>query len=90
MYKRQDQTFAYVADGVNQQVHVLRRKPLEYLYSFGSGGRMSGQFFGTHSLEVDSQGNIYTTETFEGKRVQKFRYVGMGNPSGNVGVPWPQ
>ena len=85
-----DQTFAYVADGVNQQVHVLRRKPLEYLYSFGSGGRMSGQFFGTHSLEVDSQGNIYTTETFEGKRVQKFRYVGMGNPSGNVGVPWPQ
>ena len=85
-----DQTFAYVADGVNQQVHVLRRKPLEYLYSFGSGGRMSGQFFGTHSLEVDSQGNIYTTETFEGKRVQKFQYVGMGNPSGNVGVPWPQ
>ena len=85
-----DQTFAYVADGVNQQVHVLRRQPLEYLYSFGSGGRMTGQFFGTHSLETDSHGNIYTTETFEGKRVQKFRYVGMGNPSGNVGVPWPQ
>ncbi len=86
----EDQTFAYVADGSNQQVHVLRRKPLQYIYSFGSGGRMAGQFFGTHSLETDSQGNIYTTETFEGKRVQKFRYVGMGNQMGNIGVPWPQ
>ena len=79
-----------MADGSNQQVHVLRRKPLQYIYSFGSGGRMAGQFFGTHSLETDSQGNIYTTETFEGKRVQKFRYVGMGNQMGDIGVPWPQ
>lgn len=85
-----DQTFAYVADGMNEKVHVLRRKPLEYLYSFGSGGRMAGQFYGTHSLEVDSQGNIYTTETYEGKRLQKFRYIGMGNLSGDVGVPRPQ
>ena len=49
---RLDQTFAYVADGVNQQVHVLRRKPLEYLYSFGSGGRMAGQFFGVRGARV--------------------------------------
>jgi DNA-binding beta-propeller fold protein YncE len=85
-----DQTFAYVADGMNEKVHVLRRKPLAYIYSFGSGGRMSGQFFGTHSIETDSLGNIYTTETYEGKRVQKFRYVGMGNQMGDVGVPRPQ
>ena len=85
-----DQTFAYVADGMNEKVHVLRRKPLEYLYSFGSGGRMAGQFYGTHSIETDQYGNIYTTETYEGKRVQKFRYVGMGNPTGDVGVAWPQ
>lgn len=85
-----DQTFAYVADGMNEKVHVLRRKPLEYLYSFGSGGRMAGQFYGTHSIETDRSGNIYTTETYEGKRVQKFRYVGMGNPTGDVGVAWPQ
>ena len=84
-----DQTFAYVADGVNQQVHVLRRKPLEYIYSFGSGGRMAGQFFGNHSIAVDSAGNVYTTETFEGKRVQRFKYVGMGTAAGDVGVPWP-
>ena len=85
-----DQTFAYVADGMNEKVHVLRRKPLEYIYSFGSGGRMAGQFYGNHSIAVDSQGNVYTTETYEGKRVQKFRYTGMGNPMGDVGVPHPQ
>ena len=84
-----EQTFAYVADGVNQQVHVLRRKPLEYIYSFGSGGRMAGQFFGNHSIAVDSSGNVYTTETFEGKRVQRFNYKGMGKAKGDVGVPWP-
>ena len=77
-------------DGMNEKVHVLRRKPLEYIYSFGSGGRMAGQFYGTHSIETDAAGNIYTTETYEGKRVQKFRYVGMGNPSGDVGVPRPE
>ena len=79
-----------IADGMNEKVHVLRRKPLEYLYSFGSGGRLAGQFYGTHSIETDRSGNIYTTETYEGKRVQKFRYVGMGNPTGDVGVAWPQ
>ena len=84
-----DQTFAYVADGMNEKVHVLRRKPLEYIYSFGSGGRMAGQFFGNHSIAVDSSGNVYTTETFEGKRVQRFNYKGMGNAKGDVGVPWP-
>jgi hypothetical protein len=25
---------------------------------------------------VDSKGNIYTTETYEGKRIQKFVYKG--------------
>ena len=84
-----DQTFAYVADGMNEKVHVLRRKPLEYVYSFGSGGRMAGQFYGNHSIAVDSKGNVYTTETYEGKRVQRFVYKGMGNAKGDVGVPLP-
>ena len=84
-----DQTFAYVADGMNEKVHVLRRKPLEYIYSFGAGGRMAGQFYGNHSIAVDSKGNVYTTETYEGKRVQRFKYTGMGNAMGDVGVTWP-
>ena len=84
-----DQTFAYVADGMNEKVHVLRRKPLEYIYSFGAGGRMAGQWYGNHSIAVDSMGNVYTTETYEGKRVQRFKYAGMGNAKGDVGVPRP-
>ena len=51
---------------------------LEELTNFGDGGRQPGQFFGVHSIATDSKGNIYTTETYEGKRVQKFVYKGMG------------
>ena len=85
------QSFIYVADGMNEKVHVLRREGLEYIYNFGDGGRMAGQFYGTHSIATDSQGNIYTTETYEGKRVQKHTYMGMGPaPSGSIGVARPE
>ena len=84
------QSFIYVADGLNEKVHVVRRQGMEYIYNFGGGGRMAGQFFGTHSIATDSQGNIYTTETYEGKRVQKHTYMGMGPaPSGSIGVARP-
>ena len=86
-----DQSFIYLTDGMNQKVHVIKREGLEYLYSFGDGGRYPGQFFGAHSIATDSQGNIYTTETYEGKRVQKFVYQGMGPvTSTDMGVVWPQ
>jgi hypothetical protein len=39
---------------------------------FGGGGRWPGYFYGVGSVAVDSRGNVYTGETFEGKRVQKF------------------
>ena len=42
------------------------------------------------AIATDSQGNIYTTETFEGKRVQKFVDKGLGPvTSRNQGVVWP-
>ena len=47
------------------------------LTSFGDGGRQPGQFYGVHSIATDSKGNIYTTETWEGKRLQKFVYKGL-------------
>ena len=85
------QSFIYMTDGTNERVHVIRRDGLEYLYNFGDGGRYPGQFFGAHSIATDSQGNIYVTETYEGKRLQKFVYKGMGPaPSGSVGVVWPR
>ena len=84
------QTYLYLADGVNERIHVLRRDTLEVLTSFGDGGRQPGQFYGAHSIATDSRGNLYTTETFEGRRVQKFVYKGIGNvPRGHQGVVWP-
>ena len=84
------QRYIYVADGQNAKVYVLQRDSLQLLTSFGDGGRQPGQFFGVHSIATDSQGNIYTTETYEGKRVQKFLNRGLGPvTSPNQGVPWP-
>ena len=62
----------------------------EILTQFGDGGRQAGQFFGVHSIATDSKGNIYTTETYEGKRIQKFVYRGIGRVSKNRGVVWPR
>jgi len=85
-----EQRFLYLADGQNMKVYVIERESMEILYSFGDGGRQPGQFFAVHSIATDSQGNIYTTETYEGKRLQKFKYMGMGPvEGGNRGVPWP-
>jgi DNA-binding beta-propeller fold protein YncE len=84
------QTFLYVVDGMNEKIHVVRREGLEYVYNFGDGGRTPGQFYGAHSIATDSDGNIYTTETYEGKRIQKHIYTGMGPaPSGSTGVARP-
>ena len=43
-----------------------------------------------HSIATDSKGNIYTTETYEGKRVQRFVYKGMRPVTKrDQGVVWP-
>jgi DNA-binding beta-propeller fold protein YncE len=84
------QRFVYVADGGNAKVHVLDRATLQHLTSFGQGGRQPGQFFGVHSIATDSKGNIYTTETYEGKRVQKFVFKGVRTVTRtDQGVAWP-
>ncbi len=85
-----EQKYLYLADGKNERIYVLDRQSLELLTSFGDGGRQPGQFFGVHSIATDSKGNIYTTETYEGKRLQKFVYRGLKRVKrGNQGVPWP-
>ena len=85
-----DQEFIFLADGSNFKVHILDRDSLEKLAEFGDGGRQPGLFYGTHSIVSDSKGNIYTTETYEGKRVQKFVFQGLRSLSDhNTGAPWP-
>ena len=85
-----DQTYMYVADGQNMKVYILERETLEVLTSFGDGGRQPGLFYAVHSIATDSEGNIYTTETYEGKRVQKFVYQGLRPVRAeNEGALWP-
>lgn len=86
-----EQKFIYLADGQNFKIYVIDRESMEVLTSFGGGGRQPGQFYAPHSIASDSQNNIYTTETYEGKRVQKFVYQGMRDTQrgGHTGVPWP-
>ncbi|MGH9257223.1 MAG: hypothetical protein ACRD3C_21915 [Vicinamibacterales bacterium] len=84
------QTYIFMADGRNQRVRVVLRDTLEELTAFGDGGRYPGQFFGVHSIAIDSKGNLYTTETYEGKRLQKFVYRGVGTVPRSQGVAWPR
>ena len=73
----EDQEFIYLADGQNFKISIIDRASMEVLYTFGDGGRQPGLFYAPHSIATDSEGNIYTTETYECKRVQKFLYQGM-------------
>jgi hypothetical protein len=80
-----------MADGVNEKVKIVDRQTLQELTTFGDGGRQPGQFYGVHSIAIDSKGNLYTTETYEGKRLQKFVNKGMAPVTkDNQGVVWPR
>jgi len=89
--KDAQQKYIYLADGENDRVHILDRDSLETLTTFGEGGRQPGEFYGVHSIATDSKGNIYTTETYRGQRVQKFVYKGLGPVTKkDQGVVWPK
>jgi hypothetical protein len=75
--KDRAQKFMYITDGSNEVIHVFDRQSMKELYAFGGGGRKAGVFYGVHSIVTDAKGDIFTTETFDGARVQKFIYKGM-------------
>jgi hypothetical protein len=84
------QKYMYLADGANEKIHVFDRLSLTELTSFGDGGRQPGQFYAVHSIATDSKGNVYTTETYRGQRLQKFVYKGLGPVTKpNQGTVWP-
>jgi DNA-binding beta-propeller fold protein YncE len=85
------QKYLYLTDGENGKVHILDRQSLEVLTSFGDGGRQPGLFYGVHSIATDSKGNIFTTETYRGQRVQRFVYKGLGPVTKkDQGAAWPK
>lgn len=88
--KDPQQKYLYLADGKNEKVYVMDRESLQILTTFGDGGRQPGQFFAVHSIATDSKGNIFTTETYEGRRVQKFVYQGLAPVTKfDQGTVWP-
>ena len=90
-----EQKWIYLADGQNMKVYIIERETMEVVTAFGDGGRQPGMFFAVHSIAVDSNGNIFTTETYEGSRLQKFTFKGYAPvPAGaegenSQGVLWP-
>jgi DNA-binding beta-propeller fold protein YncE len=85
------QKYIFLADGSNEKIHILDRESLEVLTSFGDGGRQPGEFYAVHSIATDSKGNIFTTETYRGQRVQKFLNKGLAPvKSMDQGVVWPR
>jgi DNA-binding beta-propeller fold protein YncE len=89
--KDPQQKYLFLADGANEKVHVFDRQSMTELTSFGDGGRQPGQFYAVHSIAADSKGNLYTTETYEGKRLQKFVYKGLAPvTTPNQGTVWPR
>lgn len=89
--KDPQQKYLFVTDGENNQVHILDRQSLELLTSFGDGGRQPGAFYGVHNVALDSKGNLYTVETYQGRRLQKFVYKGIRPVTKkDQGVVWPK
>jgi DNA-binding beta-propeller fold protein YncE len=88
--KDPQQKYIYLSDGANEKVYIMLRDTLEILTSFGDGGRQPGQFYAVHSIATDSKGNVYTTETYRGQRLQRFNYKGLGTVAKmDQGVLWP-
>ncbi len=88
--KDPQQKYMFLADGANEKIYIIQRENMEILTSFGDGGRQPGQFYAVHSIATDSKGNIFTTETYRGQRVQKFMYKGLAPVTKkNQGVVWP-
>ena len=85
------QKYIFLADGSNEKIYILRRDNLEIITSFGDGGRQPGQFYAVHSIAADSKGNLFTTETYRGQRVQKFVYKGLAPVTKkDQGTVWPK
>lgn len=72
-----DGKYVYIADMMNGRVWILLRETHGVVGWFGRNGRYPGQFIWLHSVDVDSEGNVYTTEVNTGRRVQRFVLQGM-------------
>jgi len=85
-----EQSFFYIADGKNARIRIVDRQSMQEVSTVGTGGRYPGEFQAVHSIDTDSQGNLYATETYEGRRLHKFVYMGITDVPRHQGAAWPQ
>jgi len=85
-----EQSFFYIADGKNARIRIVDRQTMQEVSTVGTGGRYAGEFQAVHSIDTDSQGNLYATETYEGRRLHKFIYMGIGDAPRHQGAAWPR
>ena len=72
-----DGRFVYIAEMMNSRIWIYSRETLEPIAVMGRIGRQPGQFTWLHSVEVDSEGNLYTSEVGTGRRIQKLVLTGI-------------
>ena len=66
------QAYMFVINQNNAQIDIVDRGSGARAGSFGSIGKLPGQFDQAHGIAVDSKGNVYVAEN-RGRRVHKFR-----------------
>jgi DNA-binding beta-propeller fold protein YncE len=69
-----EQTYMFVLNQNNATIDIVDRAAGKKLASFGSIGKLPGQFDQAHGIAVDSKGNVYVAEN-RGRRVHKFKIV---------------
>jgi NHL repeat len=67
-----EQKYMYVVDAGNEVLWILDHQSGQILSGFGSAGHAAGEFTLLHMIATDSKGNLYTSETIDGRRLQKF------------------
>lgn len=70
------QTFIYVTNMEEETMVILAHESGELLDEWGGVGHNAGQFNFLHTVSVDSKGNLYTGETWDGLRFQVFKAIG--------------
>ncbi len=76
LWPDKDQSHLVMVDGGNNEMRIVRREDGEVVGRYGRFGRQAGQFFGVHNIAIDSKGNVFTTEVYEGKRIQRWKNTG--------------
>jgi sugar lactone lactonase YvrE len=91
-----EQKYMYVVDTGNEVLWILDHQSGQILGGFGSAGHAAGEFTLLHMIATDSKGNLYTSETIDGRRLQKFTpdgFVPENRLDAYIGSPhyqpWP-